>query len=126
MVAAAAAHIAQGSIESHATLCGALESLLRTTDRCGDPDPAECDGVALLEAIHGGRSRSEFLGYCWLVTSQLVTPIRVRFWTRTPPLKFELRFGIAELCMSEDDLNRMWRRGQFPPWSSEWAVCFRG
>ena len=130
LVVAAKAHVTELTDETRVALCGALESYLRTCDVAGParpyPKPAECDGVVLLEEVERGKPLSEFLGYCWLVSSQDVTPLRVRFHCEPELLKFEIRFGTSELCLPRDDLERVWRRGGFPKWRSEWSVVLHG
>ena len=125
MLAAAAVRIAEPVEAPNTKLCDALEAFLRTSNVAGDPDPAECDGVVLLERVDHGDSMAEFLGFSWLVTSQLVTPLRARFWPANGELKFEVRFGIPEIQVSQDELDRIFHRGAFPSWVSDWAVSLR-
>lgn len=124
--AAAAAHIEQPSAETRSALCSAIEGVLRTCDVSGEPSPAQCDGVVLLQTEDRGGSVFEFLGYSWLVTSQQATPLRARFRTKKGQLEFEIRFGVSELCMPSEKIDKLVQCGDFPPRSADWVAVLQG
>lgn len=115
-------------MEANIELCGAIEGLLRASDTVREryaPFPGECDGVVLWDVTNVESSVVEFPGFSWLVSSQKVTPLRARFWNGEEGPEFEIRFGIAGIRVSRDELDRVRYGGRFPPWDSDWTVCLR-
>lgn len=93
---------------------------LRTRDIDAYPPPGESDGVVLLETSDIGPDEMEGVGFMWLVSSQLVSPLRIRF--RATSGAFEIRLGDGDEPVHEDDLERRWRRGRLPEWDDDWDL----
>lgn len=128
LLAAAGRFLEEPSAEANTELCGALEGFLRTRDAVrdrDDPFPGECDGVVLWEVLNVEGEVLEFPGFSWLASSQMVTPVRARFWDGEKGPEFEVRFSISGLQVSQDELDKLRYRDALPGWDSDWGACFR-
>lgn len=85
--------------------------------QCAEPLEGDVEGVE--------GAGSEFPGFSWLVSSQMVTPLRARFWDGDVGPEFEVRFGISGIQVSQDELDKIRYRDGLPAWDSDWAVCLR-